>query len=113
MELGSQISGINELRIGEFYAGAYGSVMIDGTGSTVKTNWVVVGDQDTGKLDILNGGQVVATEHMNIGYVGKTDRNNLFGNGAVRVDGEDSLLDVAKPILLGDTEPATMMHAAC
>nr|WP_249418356.1 hypothetical protein [Citrobacter freundii] len=75
--------------------------MIDGTESTVKTNWVVVGDQDTGKLDILNGGQVVATEHMNIGYVGKTDRNNLFGNGAVRVDGEDSLLDVAKPILLG------------
>ncbi|WFW62450.1 autotransporter outer membrane beta-barrel domain-containing protein [Citrobacter freundii] len=101
VELGSQISGINELRIGEFYAGAYGSVMIDGTGSTVKTNWVVVGDQDTGKLDILNGGQLVATEHMNIGYVGKTDRNNLFGNGAVRVDGEDSLLDIAKPILLG------------
>lgn len=101
VELGSQISGINELRIGEFYAGAYGSVVIDGAKSTVKTNWVVVGDQDTGKLDILNGGQLVATEHMNIGYVGKTDRNNLFGNGTVRVDGEDSLLDVAKPILLG------------
>ncbi len=101
VELASQISGINELRIGEFYAGAYGSVVIDGAASAINTGWVVVGDQDTGKLDILNGGKLVATQHMNIGYVGKTERNNLFGNGTVRVDGEDSLLDVTKAILLG------------
>lgn len=101
VEKGSQIDGINELRIGEFYAGATGRTTIEGENSRVSARWVVVGDQGEGRLDILDGGQLSASAHMNIGYVGKTLKNDLKGNGVVNVDGKNSLLDVSTSLILG------------
>lgn len=107
VEKGSQISGIKEFRIGEYNAGAKGKVVIDGNGSSVSTGWAVVGDQGEGTLDILNGGQLFTTQHMNIGYIGKTNLNNLKGNGVVNVDGAGSLLEVGTSLLLGGHQAAT------
>ena len=54
---GSQISNINELRIGEFYADAKGLTTVEGENSSIRSGWAVVGDQAEGRLDILNGGR--------------------------------------------------------
>lgn len=98
---GSQISGIKELRIGEFYAGTHGLTVIEGTNSSIETGWVVVGDQGEGRLDILDGGKLTSLGRMNIGYVGVTDTSNRKGNGVVNVSGEGSRLDVTTALYLG------------
>ncbi|EPG4958722.1 TPA: autotransporter outer membrane beta-barrel domain-containing protein [Citrobacter amalonaticus] len=98
---GSQISNINELRIGEFYADAKGLTTIEGENSSIRSGWAVVGDQAEGRLDILNGGQLSVSRHMNIGYVGKTLNSTLKGNGVVNVDGENSRLEVGTLLILG------------
>ena len=98
---GSQISNIDELRIGEFYADAKGLTIIEGKDSSIKSDWAVVGDQAAGRLDILQGGRLSVLEHMNIGYVGKTPNTNGKGNGVVNVDGENSRLEVATSLILG------------
>ncbi|MES0266686.1 autotransporter outer membrane beta-barrel domain-containing protein [Citrobacter sedlakii] len=98
---GSRVSGINELRIGEYAAQASGEVNIDGAGSSVSSNWAVVGDQGKGKLTITNGGSLTLSEHMNIGYVGNTLNSNREGAGETRVDGANSQLNVAQGIYLG------------
>lgn len=67
----------------------------------------MVGDQGEGALDIINGGKLSTTQHMNIGYIGKTDVNNLKGNGVVNVDGAGSLLDVKTSLLLGGHKAVT------
>lgn len=101
MNSGSHISGIDELRIGEHAAGAEGEVIIEGTGSSVSSNWSVVGDQGHGKLTITNGGALYLNEHMNIGYVGVTELSNYKGYGETLVAGENALLDVTQGIYLG------------
>lgn len=98
---GSQITNIDELRIGEFYADAKGLTTIEGENSSIRSGWTVVGDQAEGRLDILNGGQLFVREHMNIGYVGKTLTTNRKGNGVVNVEGENSLLEVGTSLILG------------
>ncbi|EBE4966653.1 autotransporter outer membrane beta-barrel domain-containing protein, partial [Salmonella enterica] len=80
---GSSISGIKEFRIGEFYADARGHVIIEGENSSVSSGWTVVGDQGLGVVDIINGGRLSTSQHMNIGYVGKTDATSRKGNGTV------------------------------
>ncbi|MBE0127095.1 autotransporter outer membrane beta-barrel domain-containing protein [Citrobacter amalonaticus] len=98
---GSKISGIDELRIGEYAANAQGTVTIDGANSSVSSVWSVVGDQGRGNLVITRGGSLTLSEHMNIGYVGNTSNTSRNGYGVTLVDGEDSLLDVTEGIYLG------------
>ncbi|EBT5332808.1 autotransporter outer membrane beta-barrel domain-containing protein [Salmonella enterica] len=98
---GSSISGIKEFRIGEFYADARGHVIIEGENSSVSSGWTVVGDQGLGVVDIINGGRLSTSQHMNIGYVGKTDATSRKGNGTVHIEGEHSTLDVAQGLYLG------------
>ncbi|EOI1353988.1 autotransporter outer membrane beta-barrel domain-containing protein [Citrobacter amalonaticus] len=98
---GSKISGIDELRIGEYAANAQGTVTIDGANSSVSSVWSVVGDQGRGNLAITRGGSLTLSEHMNIGYVGNTSNTSRNGYGVTLVDGEDSLLDVTEGIYLG------------
>lgn len=101
VEKGSTISGINEFRIGEFYAGARGEVTIEGKQSSVSTGWVVVGDQGKGRLNLLNGGQLAVSRHMNVGYVGNTAATSRNGEGNVLIDGEESRLNVTQGLYLG------------
>ena len=98
---GSKISGIDELRIGEYAANAQGTVTIDGANSSVSSVWSVVGDQGRGNLMITRGGTLSLSEHMNIGYVGNTSNTSRNGYGVALVDGENSLLDVTEGIYLG------------
>ncbi|AMG93497.1 autotransporter outer membrane beta-barrel domain-containing protein [Citrobacter amalonaticus] len=98
---GSKISGIDELRIGEYAANAQGTVTIDGANSSVSSVWSVVGDQGRGNLVITRGGSLSLSEHMNIGYVGNTSNTSRNGYGVTLVDGENSLLDVTEGIYLG------------
>ena len=98
---GSKISGIDELRIGEYAANAQGTVTIDGANSSVSSVWSVVGDQGRGNLVITRGGTLSLSEHMNIGYVGNTSNTSRNGYGVALVDGENSLLDVTEGIYLG------------
>ncbi|MBN6044259.1 autotransporter outer membrane beta-barrel domain-containing protein, partial [Citrobacter sp. ku-bf4] len=98
---GSKISGIDELRIGEYAANAQGTVTIDGANSSVSSVWSVVGDQGRGNLVITRGGSLSLSEHMNIGYVGNTSSTSRNGYGVTLVDGENSLLDVTEGIYLG------------
>ena len=98
---GSKISGIDELRIGEYAANAQGTVTIDGANSSVSSVWSVVGDQGRGNLEITRGGSLTLSEHMNIGYVGNTSNTSRNGYGVTLVDGENSLLDVTEGIYLG------------
>ena len=98
---GSKISGIDELRIGEYAANAQGTVTIDGANSSVSSVWSVVGDQGRGNLVITRGGTLSLNEHMNIGYVGNTSNTSRNGYGVALVDGENSLLDVTEGIYLG------------
>ena len=98
---GSKISGIDELRIGEYAANAQGTVTIDGANSSVSSAWSVVGDQGRGNLVITRGGTLSLSEHMNIGYVGNTSSTSRNGYGVTLVDGENSRLDVTKGIYLG------------
>ena len=98
---GSKISGIDELRIGEYAANAQGTVTIDGAHSSVSSVWSVVGDQGRGNLVITRGGTLSLSEHMNIGYVGNTNNTSRNGYGVTLVDGENSLLDVTEGIYLG------------
>ncbi|MFS9381227.1 autotransporter outer membrane beta-barrel domain-containing protein [Citrobacter sp. ANG330] len=98
---GSKISGIDELRIGEYAANAQGTVTIDGANSSISSVWSVVGDQGRGNLNITRGGTLSLSEHMNIGYVGNTNNTSRNGYGVTLVDGENSLLDVTEGIYLG------------
>lgn len=98
---GSTVSGIDELRIGEYAGGAEGLVAIDGANSSVSSGWAVVGDQGKGKLMITNGGTLSLSEHFSIGYVGNTDNTNRNGHGEVIIDGENSTLNVTQGIYLG------------
>ena len=98
---GSKISGIDELRIGEYAANAQGTVTIDGANSSISSVWSVVGDQGRGNLNITRGGTLSLSEHMNIGYVGNTSNTSRNGYGVTLVDGENSLLDVTEGIYLG------------
>ena len=91
---GSKITGVAELRVGEFYANASGVASIDGANSEVATAFALVGDQANGMLLITNGGKLSASRHMSIGYTGN-------GYGETRVDGANSLLDVTEAINLG------------
>lgn len=104
---GSQISGINELRIGEYAAAAQGTVAIEGENSSVSSGWAVVGDQGRGMLSITHGGRLSLSEHMNIGYVGNTNNTNRNGYGETLVDGENSLLNVTQGIYLGGFDTST------
>ncbi|MBB1200311.1 autotransporter outer membrane beta-barrel domain-containing protein [Enterobacteriaceae bacterium 89] len=106
VEKGSQISGIKEFRVGEFYAGAVAKVAIDGPDSSVSSGWIVVGDQGKGHVDITNGGSMTSAKHMNIGYVGNTDTTQRNGYGSVHLDGENSTLNVASGLYLGGFDPA-------
>ena len=98
---GSKISGIDELRIGEYAANAQGTVTIDGANSSVSSAWSVVGDQGRGNLVITRGGTLSLSEHMNIGYVGNTNNTSRNGYGETLVDGENSRLEVTRGIYLG------------
>lgn len=98
---GSSISGIGELRVGEFAGKAQGYVLVDGDGSSISSNWMVVGDQGRGAVDIINGGKISILEWVNIGYVGNTPKTARDGYGEVTVDGHGSMLDVDGAILLG------------
>lgn len=101
---GSQIDGLKEIRIGEFYSGAKGLAVIKGKDSSIATAWAVVGDQGEGRLDILNGGELTSTGWMNIGYVGVTASSNRKGNGIVNISGQESSLNVASVLYLGGFE---------
>lgn len=105
---GSKISGIDELRIGEYAANAQGTVTIDGANSSVSSVWSVVGDQGRGNLVITRGGTLSISEHMNIGYVGNTSNTSRNGYGVALVDGENSLLDVTEGIYLGGSQQHPM-----
>ena len=98
---GSKITGLDDLRIGEAYEDARGVVNIDGANSSIETSWTVVGDQGHGQLFITNGGKLSTTSHMSIGLVGVTDNTDAKGFGETRVDGANSILDVAAAINLG------------
>ncbi|MPQ53527.1 MULTISPECIES: autotransporter outer membrane beta-barrel domain-containing protein [Citrobacter] len=98
---GSKITGLDDLRIGEAYEDAQGVVNIDGANSSIETSWTVVGDQGHGQLFITNGGKLSTTSHMSIGLVGVTVNTDAKGFGETRVDGANSMLDVAAAINLG------------
>ncbi|MDM2737649.1 autotransporter outer membrane beta-barrel domain-containing protein [Citrobacter sp. Ct235] len=98
---GSKITGLDNLRIGEAYEDAQGVVNIDGANSSIETSWTVVGDQGHGQLFITNGGKLSTTSHMSIGLVGVTVNTDAKGFGETRVDGANSMLDVAAAINLG------------
>ena len=100
VEKGSQITGIGELRIGEFASAAEGVVIIDGENSSVETQWTMVGDQGTGYLAITNGGHLSVAKHLVSGFNGYPEFNQA-GHGEVLVDGDQSTLDVTSNLTVG------------
>lgn len=61
---GSKISGLQELRIGEYSGDAKGLMVIDGENSSVSSNIALVGDQGTGNLRITNGGTLTTSAQL-------------------------------------------------
>jgi autotransporter family porin len=101
VEDGSYITGIRELRIGEFYEGATGAMVITGENSSVAAASGVVGDKGVGRLDILDGGRLSIAGQMNIGYVGNTNTSQSKGNGTVNVEGAGSTLETGNGLIFG------------
>ncbi|MEB4674313.1 autotransporter outer membrane beta-barrel domain-containing protein [Enterobacteriaceae bacterium G50] len=100
VEKGSQITGIGELRVGEFASTAEGVVIIDGENSSVETQWTMVGDQGTGYLAITNGGHLSVARSLVSGFNGYPELNQA-GHGEVLVDGDQSTLDVTSNLTVG------------
>ncbi|RZN44170.1 autotransporter outer membrane beta-barrel domain-containing protein, partial [Escherichia sp. E13S3] len=103
---GSKISGLQELRIGEYYGDAKGLMVIDGENSSVSSNIALVGDQGIGNLRITNGGTLTTSAQVAIGYSypGNSASKNRDSYGEVLVDGKNSTLN-AKYVYLGGFSP--------
>ncbi|MDQ9244263.1 autotransporter outer membrane beta-barrel domain-containing protein, partial [Escherichia marmotae] len=99
---GSKISGLQSIRVGEFYGDARGTLVIDGESSSVTSKIAIVGDQGTGKVSVTNGGTLTSLTQMNIGYVDA--HSSLSANqssyGEVLVADKNSTVN-APYILLG------------
>ncbi|WP_246769530.1 hypothetical protein [Escherichia sp. E2593] len=103
---GSKISGLQELRIGEYYGDAKGLMVIDGEDSSVSSNIAIVGDQGIGNLRITNGGTLTTSAQVAIGYAypGNSASKNRNSYGEVLVDGKNSTLN-AEYVYLGGFSP--------
>ncbi|WP_080721845.1 autotransporter outer membrane beta-barrel domain-containing protein [Citrobacter amalonaticus] len=98
---GSKITGLNNLLIGDADIGARGAVTIDGANSSITNYQTMVGLRGHGQLVITNGGKLSFANNMYIGYLGVADFDVGDGTGVVRIDGANSILDVATEINLG------------
>ncbi|WP_225221448.1 autotransporter outer membrane beta-barrel domain-containing protein, partial [Escherichia whittamii] len=105
---GSKISGLQSIRIGEFYGDARGTLVIDGENSSVTTNIAIVGDQGTGKVSVTNGGTLTSLKQLNIGYVNAHSplSANQSSYGEVQVADKNSTVN-APYILLGGYDPSS------
>ncbi|EFH7844101.1 autotransporter outer membrane beta-barrel domain-containing protein, partial [Escherichia coli] len=103
---GSKISGLQELRVGEYYGDAKGLMVIDGENSSVSSNITLVGDQGTGNLRITNGGTLTTSAQVAIGYAYPANdiSKNRNSYGEVLVDGKNSTLN-AEYVYLGGFSP--------
>ncbi len=92
---GSKISGLQELRIGEFYGDAKGLMVIDGEDSSVSSDIAIVGDQGIGNLRITNGGTLTTSNRVIIGYAysGNDASKNRDSYSEILVDGKNSTLN--------------------
>ena len=98
---GSKITGLNNLLIGDSDIGSRGAVTIDGENSSITNYLTIVGLRGHGQLVITNGGKLSSAYNMYIGYLGVADFDVGDGTGVVRIDGANSILDVATEINLG------------
>ncbi|HCL6626087.1 TPA: autotransporter outer membrane beta-barrel domain-containing protein [Citrobacter amalonaticus] len=98
---GSKITGLNNLLIGDSDIDARGAVTIDGANSSITNYLTIVGLRGHGQLVITNGGKLSSAYHMYIGHLGVADFSVGDGTGVVRIDGANSILDVATEINLG------------
>ncbi|EOW1856240.1 autotransporter outer membrane beta-barrel domain-containing protein, partial [Escherichia albertii] len=103
---GSKISGLQDLKIGDYYGDAKGLMFIDGENSSVTSNITTVGNQGTGNLRITNGGTFTSLAQLNIGYASPVNgiSENLNSYGNILVDGKNSTLN-AEYIYLGGFSP--------
>jgi len=79
-----------------------GTVSVDGAGTTLISNQMLVGWQGTGHLDISNGGEAHSNNQLTIGWQ---------GTGSVSVDGAGSKLSAIGYTSLGDMGAASMTLA--
>ena len=86
IESGADVLGADSVIIGQD-AGRRGEVVVTGSGSTLDTQWLAVGDRGTGTLSVEEGAGVRARWIV----VG----NNETGDGTVRVTGSGSALTTA------------------
>jgi T5SS/PEP-CTERM-associated repeat protein len=73
-------------------AGSAGSATVDGTGSTLTSRSIYVGDYGTGSLSIANGGSVSAPGEFKLGhYAGSTGTATVGGAGSTLTGGSVGL----------------------